>query len=210
MTVAMPPRLAPFPEERPDRMQTPASLAGRGFSLRGLCDDDLPWLRDLYASTRAAEMATVSWPEIAKRSFLDQQFALQHRHYLAHFGDSDFLAIEQDGRPAGRYYLQRVAPDHLIVDISLFPHLRGQGVGAALIGQSQTEAAALGRGMRLHVSTSNPGARRLYERLGFVGGNAENGYRPMRWAPVANGTAGQAGWTGAPTGQTPSSPRDVS
>ncbi len=164
-------------------MQTPASLAGRGFSLRALGDDDLPWLRELYASTRAAEMAAVPWPEVAKRGFLDQQFALQHQHYLAHFGDSDFLAIERDGRPVGRYYLQRVAPDHLIVDISLFPDQRGQGAGAALIGHSQAEAAALGRGMRLHVHDGNPGARRLYERLGFVAGDtAENGYRPMRWA----------------------------
>ncbi|MFZ5635356.1 MAG: GNAT family N-acetyltransferase [Pseudomonadota bacterium] len=165
-------------------MQTPASLAGRGFSLRTLHDRDLPWLRDLYASTRAEEMAPVPWPEIAKRSFLDQQFALQHQHYLAHFGDSDFLAIERDGRPVGRYYLQRVAPEHLIVDISLFPDQRGQGIGAALIERSQAEAAALGRGMHLHVSVSNPGARRLYERLGFVAGSAENGYRAMRWVPT--------------------------
>lgn len=185
MTLAMPPRLAPFPAERPDRMQTPASLAGRGFSLRAVNDRDLPWLRDLYASTRAEEMAPVPWPEIAKRSFLDQQFALQHQHYLAHFGDTDFLAIERDGRPVGRYYLQRVAPEHLIVDISLFPDQRGQGLGAALIGQSQTEAAALGRGMRLHVNLANPGARRLYERLGFVAGAMEGHHLPMRWTPAA-------------------------
>jgi GNAT superfamily N-acetyltransferase len=187
VTVAIPPRSAPFPQERPDRPQIPAPLAGRGYSLRALRAGDLPWLRELYASTRAEEMAAVPWSEIAKRGFLDQQFALQHQHYLTHFGDSDFLAIEYDGRPVGRYYLQRVAPDHLIVDISLFPEQRGQGVGAALIRHSQAEAAALERGMRLHVHDSNPGARRLYERLGFIAvGTAEQGYRPMRWAPAAS------------------------
>ena len=166
-------------------MQTPALLAERGFSLRAANDSDLPWLRDLYASTRAEEMAPVPWPEIAKRSFLDQQFGLQHQHYLKHFGDADFLAIEHAERgPVGRYYLQRVAPEHLLVDISLFPPLRGSGVGTALIRQSQQDAAKLSRGMRLHVQQSNPGARRLYERLGFVAEeDAEGTHRPMLWLP---------------------------
>jgi ribosomal protein S18 acetylase RimI-like enzyme len=165
-------------------MQTPALLAERGFSLRALHDRDLSWLRDLYASTRAEEMAPVPWPDIAKRSFLDQQFGLQHKHYMQHFGDADFLGIEHAQRgPVGRYYLQRVGPDHLLVDISLFPALRGSGVGTSLIRQSQTEAATLGHGMRLHVQQTNPGARRLYERLGFVVESSEGSHRLMRWAP---------------------------
>jgi ribosomal protein S18 acetylase RimI-like enzyme len=164
-------------------MQTPALLAERGFLLRALRDDDLPWLRDLYASTRADEMAPVPWPETAKRAFLDQQFALQHQHYLTHYADTDFLAIERKGRgPVGRYYLQRGAPDHLLVDVCLFPGMRGQGVGEILIRESQTAAAALGHGMRLHVQISNPKARRLYARLGFVDdGELAGTHQPMRW-----------------------------
>ncbi len=164
-------------------MQTPALLIGRGFSLRAAYDSDLPWLRDLYATTRAEEMAPVPWPEIAKRSFLDQQFGLQHQHYLLHFGDSDFLAIEHiEHGPIGRYYLQRSAPEHLLVDISLFPTLRGQGIGRTLIEASQREAQSLGRGMHLHVQQNNPDARRLYERLGFVIDGSEGSHRHMRWS----------------------------
>ncbi len=182
--MATPQPSAPFPRERADRMRTPALLTERGFFLRAAHDGDLPWLRDLYASTRAEEMAPVPWPEIAKRSFLDQQFALQHQHYLSHYNDTDFFAIEHPARgPVGRYYLQRAAPEHLLVDISLFPALRGSGIGTALIRQSQQDAAALGRGMRLHVQQSNPGARRLYERLGFVANGAEGTHRLMRWSP---------------------------
>lgn len=179
--------LAPFPAERPDRMRTPALLEERGFSLRALSVDDLPWLRDLYASTRAEEMAPVPWPESSKRMFLDQQFALQHRHYMAHYGDADFLAIEHRERgPVGRYYLQRAAHEHLIVDICLFPGLRGSGVGSALIRQSQAEAAALGLGMHLHVATHNIAARRLYERLGFaIDGDTSGTHLPMHWQAPA-------------------------
>lgn len=195
MTPGDTPRLALFPPERPDRLQTPASLAGRGVSLCGLVDDDLPWLRDLYASTRAEEMAPVPWPAAAKRAFLDQQFALQHNHYLAAFGDSDFLAIRRNGAPLGRLYLQRAAvqaaapapgefaPEHLIVDIALFPQARGDGIGGALIAAAQARAVREGCGMRLHVMATNPAAQRLYERLGFVvepdGGTPT--HRLMRW-----------------------------
>ncbi len=159
-------------------------LSEHGISLRPLVDADLPWLRDLYASTRAEEMAPVPWPESAKRSFLDQQFALQHQHYIAHFGDSDFLAVEHVGRgPIGRYYLQRKSPEHLIVDICLFTEMRGRGIGSLLIRQSQRDCATQGRGMCLRVQESNRAARQLYERLGFV--NEGNGgiHRLMRWSP---------------------------
>ena len=185
MTMATPSRLASFPPERADCLSIPALLAERGFRLRWLHDDDLPWLRDLYATTRAEEMAPVPWPAIAKRAFLDQQFGLQHQHYLAHYADTDFMAIEQAGRgPVGRYYLQRADSGHLIVDICLFPGLRGSGVGGALIRHSQAEAAALGRGMHLHVMRTNPAARRLYERLGFVVTNDSGAsHIAMAWAP---------------------------
>ena len=185
MTAAPSARPAPFPRERPGGPTTPALLAERGFSLRGLRDADLPWLRDLYATTRAEEMAPVPWPDAAKRAFLDQQFNLQHRHYLVHYADADFLAVEHAERgPVGRYYLHRTAPNHLLIDISLMPALRGAGLGGTLIGHSQREAAALGRGMRLHVLGGNPGARRLYERLGFIADGGEGGYVAMRWSPT--------------------------
>lgn len=179
-------RLAPFPRERADRIRTPALLTERGFSLRALRDDDIPWLRDVYASTREEEMAGVPWPAQAKRAFLDQQFALQHAHYLKHYADTDFLAIERNGPggvvwPVGRYYLQRVAPEHLIVDIALMPKTRGHGVGRLLIEASQRDAQALGRGMHLHVLQHNVAARRLYERLGFVVTHSAGSYDHMRW-----------------------------
>lgn len=184
MTAEHSARPAPFPPERPGHMWAPDALAERGVSLRWLRDADLAWLRALYATTRAEEMAPVPWPDAAKRAFVDQQFDLQHRHYLAHYADADFLAVEQDGRgPVGRCYLRRSAPDHLLIDISLMPALRGGGIGGALIADGQREAAALGRGMRLHVLEANLRARRLYERLGFVVDGGSGGYVAMRWSP---------------------------
>ena len=174
-------RLAPFPPERPDRMRTPASLVACGIALRALCDDDQPWLRDLYASTREEEMAQVPWPETHRRAFLDQQFEAQHRHYLQVHADADFLAVCDERGPLGRLYLLRSPPDHLLVDISLFPAARGRGIGASLIGAAQQAAAVRGCGMTLHVLQHNTGARRLYERLGFAASEAAFPYLRMDW-----------------------------
>jgi GNAT superfamily N-acetyltransferase len=184
MRTAMQSRPAPFPPERPQRLRTPLSFLAHGLSLRSLRDDDLPWLRDLYASTREEEMAQLPWPDAHKRAFLDQQFTLQHRHYLLHYPGSDFLSIEREGTgPIGRYYLQRKAPAHLVIDICLFPDQRGDGIGSALIRHSQAEAAALGRGMRLSVLRGNHTARRLYERLGFTVGQDDGGtHLAMTWS----------------------------
>ncbi|HDS1039077.1 TPA: GNAT family N-acetyltransferase [Stenotrophomonas maltophilia] len=179
-----PSRLASFPAGRDDRLRIPACLHERGYTLRPLHDGDLPWLQALYASTRSEELAAVPWPESAKRAFLDSQFALQHQHYQLHYGDSDFLAIERHGEPVGRYYLQRNAPDHMIVDICLFPQQRGHGAAAALIAHSQDLAAAQGRGMTLHVQADNTAAQRLYRRLGFMLVEDQRSHLLLRWAPV--------------------------
>ena len=187
----VPVAMAPFPTPRPGHLEAPAALAGRGFRLRPLVAADIPWIRDLYATTREEEMAQVPWPPQLKRNFLDQQCALQHAHYLAHFGDTDFMALVHNGRPAGRLYLQRGGGDSqrdadLVVDISVFPRHRGQGLGEALLRAAQEAAVAGGRGVWLHVQRHNARARRLYERLGFVADDHGESHIPMYWrAPVA-------------------------
>ncbi|SDQ85317.1 N-acetyltransferase [Pseudoxanthomonas sp. CF125] len=187
MSAVLAPSRPPFPAGRDVRLATPGFLRARGITLRPARDDDLPWLRTLYASTRTEELARVPWPDAAKRDFLDSQFALQHLHYLSHYDAADFLVIESDGIPLGRYYLHRGEPDYLIIDISIDPAARRQGIAGALIAQTQREAAGLGRGVQLHVQVDNPRAQRLYERLGFAAAEESGSHRRMRWAAGREG-----------------------
>ncbi|MGH8085784.1 MAG: GNAT family N-acetyltransferase [Lysobacter sp.] len=178
--------LATFPPEAGDTATlVPAALRDRGLNLRTVVDADLPWLRQLYRDLRAEELAPLQWPTAAQSAFADNQFALQHAHYLAHYRAADFLLIEQRGEPVGRYYLLRQTADcpddYLIVDISLCTKRRGQGIGRALIAQTQQQAAGRGAGVRLHVRHDNTRAQQLYARLGFAATGDRGVDLAMRW-----------------------------
>lgn len=124
------------------------------------------------------------WPASTKRAFTDQQFQLQHQHYLLHHPDTDFLVIEHTHVPVGRYYLQKsMSSGYLLVDISLFPEQQGRDIGSELIRQAQRNACEQGATVRLHVQQTNPRARQLYERLGFVAQDATATHIAMLWRP---------------------------
>lgn len=136
-------------------------------SLRPAMPADRTFLRAVYASTRAGELALVAWDDTAKAAFVEQQFSAQDQHYRTHYEGATFDVIEIGGRPAGRLYVHVGERDIRIVDIALLPEFRGQGAGGALIGALKDRAQATGRVLSIHVEHANP-ARRLYERLGFV------------------------------------------
>jgi len=163
----------------------PTLLRERGLDRRAASEGDLPFLAALYATTREEELAAVAWPQNVRQAFLDGQFALQHRHYLEHYPDADFLVIHQDGQPVGRFYLAHEGADDLVVDITLLPAWRGRGIGQALIEGAIRQAAMQDRGVHLHVLHTNTAARRLYERLGFRVDIDTGMHLHMRRAPAA-------------------------
>lgn len=130
-------------------------------------------------------MAAVPWPEEAKRSFLEQQFNLQRVHFEQHYSEANFQAIlgPEERSPIGRYYMLETGPEHLLIDIALFPRWQNQGIASALIQQSQFHAANSGAPMTLHVLKHNLAALRLYRRLGFDVVADEGMHWRMRWLP---------------------------
>lgn len=139
--------------------------AALGVALRPMCDADLAFTAALYASTRAEELAPVPWPEAAKQAFLAQQHAAQHAHYQQHYQGMDAAIVERGGAAIGRLYLYDMPGEVRIVDISLMPEARGQGLGGAML--RDVLAAAGERSVTIHVEKNNP-ARTLYARLGFT------------------------------------------
>ncbi|NJN47556.1 MAG: GNAT family N-acetyltransferase [Candidatus Competibacteraceae bacterium] len=135
-------------------------------ALRDETDADRDFMTQLYASTRAEELAVVSWPEAVKQRFLRSQCELQRDHYRKHYPSARFWVIERHNQPIGRLYLQQGASELRIMDIALLPEQRGRGIGNVLMTGLLAHARTLGTSVTLHVEPLNP-AQRLYSRLGF-------------------------------------------
>ena len=161
-----------------DRSSEPARPT---VTLRPIGDADLEFLYRVYASTREEEMRMVDWSAEQKVAFLWMQFEAQHKHYMEHFPDAEYSLVLLDGEAGGRLYLDRREEEIRVVDIALLPERRGSGVGGWLMRRVLSEAASVGKKVRIHVERNNP-ALRLYERLGFTQIEDQGVYLLMEWA----------------------------
>lgn len=151
------------------------------ISLRPSEPDDEDFLYQLYASTRAAELAVWGWNQAQQEVFLRMQFNAQRRAYEFQYPEAEHSIILFDEEKAGRLFVAVTEGEVRLVDIALLPEHRSKGAGTFLIQELQAQAAARGLPLRLQVLQSNEAARRLYERLGFSQTGASDVYLTMEW-----------------------------
>lgn len=72
-----------------------------------------------------------------------------------------------DGERAGWLYEAELPEEFRLVEILLSGSRRDAGIGSQVICSLIDEAKTAGKPVRLNVDTTNTGALRLYERLGF-------------------------------------------
>jgi GNAT superfamily N-acetyltransferase len=90
----------------------------------------------------------------------------QDRSWAPVFGTDRHNLILVDHQPAGRIWIGR---DPTGADRILLPEYRLRGIGTQVLREAAAAAHRENRELRLHVPRSNnPGAHRLYTRLGFV------------------------------------------
>ncbi|WP_235217094.1 GNAT family N-acetyltransferase [Archangium violaceum] len=153
-------------------------------------ESDDAFLFELYASTRAEELAAWGWSAAQQEPFLRMQWLAQKRGYEARYPSEGHCILEHEGRPVGRLWVVRGEHELRLVDVTLLPAYRGSGLGTSVLRALQEEAAAAGKPLRLHVMRNNP-ALRLYTRLGFtpvsdVEVEPANPYCELQWpAPGA-------------------------
>jgi GNAT superfamily N-acetyltransferase len=138
------------------------------ITFRAYTPADTSFIQAVYASSREMEMALVPWAEAEKNSFLEMQCQAQLQHYQAHYQGAEHLIIRKGNQPIGRLYLHRTAKEIRLMDITLLPACRNQGIGSQIIRDLIHEGDESNRPVTLHVEIINPDAFRLYQRLGFT------------------------------------------
>lgn len=97
---------------------------------------------------------------------------VKYRHLLSHLG------LLGGNRAAIVFSLfeRTPRPNELVMDgIAVQSHARGMGIGKRLLGEIRKYAESHGfNRVRLDVIDTNPKARKLYERFGFIGVKTES------------------------------------
>ena len=152
------------------------------LTFRPIGSADTAFLHQVYASTRAEEMAMVPWSDAEKADFLQMQFQAQHQFYQENYGNAEFLIILRDQEPIGRLYVDRCDREIRIIDITLLPAFRNQGIGSALLQDILAEGQQTNLPVRIHVEHYNR-ALSLYQRLNFRQIDDHGIYYLMEWVP---------------------------
>jgi ribosomal protein S18 acetylase RimI-like enzyme len=158
------------------------------LELRAATAEDEPFLRRVYVGSREEELDRLPWSADEKRRFVEQQFAAQAAHYADNYRGLGTSVILVENEPAGRLLVARWEREMRIVDISLLAHMRGRGVGTALLRELIEEARETEKTLSIHVERHNR-ALGLYRRLGFREAGEPGVFVRMEWTPPQVKTA---------------------
>lgn len=135
----------------------PASQTARSFHLRPATDADCEFLWDLLTVTIREYVAAAGvWDD-----------AVQEQHFWCTYDPARWWVVVVDGKSAGGVALDRHPQALFLADLHILPAHQGGGIGSAILRWLMAEARDASLPLLLQVLDSNPGARRLYERLGF-------------------------------------------
>ena len=150
------------------------------LTLRPVAPADDAFILSVYSSTRSEELERVPWTAEQKEAFLKMQYVAQKNHYAAAYPHSEHDVICVDELAVGRIYVDRSADGIHILDVTVLPEYRSQGIGSTLLRRLLSEAGEKNKPVTIYVETFNPSLR-LFERLGFRKDRQEDFQYLMKW-----------------------------
>jgi ribosomal protein S18 acetylase RimI-like enzyme len=150
------------------------------LAVRPATPEDEAFLRDVYASTRAAELAILPWTDVQKRAFCDQQFDAQITDYRRTFRETEDLVACKGTVSIGRILKALTSKELILLDLALLPEHRNRGWGSVLLRRLQEEARIAMVPMVLQVELHSA-AVGFYRRHGFVITGEDSLRFAMKW-----------------------------
>jgi len=175
-------RLANHIRMAADPQKHPGTVGAGSVSLRPERLEDEPFLFEVYASTRAEELALTGWDAPTRLAFVQMQFRAMRTGYAGQFPKAEFSVLVQAGRPVGRIVVDRSEEAICLVDLALLPEYRGLGIGTSLMRELIAEAGKVGKPIQLHVFKRTRPIQ-WYARLGFVKTGETGAYDRLEWRP---------------------------
>jgi len=145
---------------------TEQTQTGLKITVRPVVPGDYDFLLEVYATTRADEMAMVPWTDDQRLAFVRSQFSAQQDHYGQKYPNARHDIILSNGRQVGYLYVARLEREIRIVDFTLLPTARNFGIGSYLLKQLLEESRRESKSTRIYVEEFNPSLN-LFKRLGF-------------------------------------------
>ncbi|MDP2345044.1 MAG: GNAT family N-acetyltransferase [Deltaproteobacteria bacterium] len=108
----------------------------------------------------------------------------QRREFERRFASCIVSVIECDGRAVGGLMLSAEPGVLEIIELQIHPDEQRRGIGSFVIEEVTAEGARRGVPVTLSVVEANPGAQRLYQRLGFEVAGLEEPFIRMRRRPL--------------------------
>lgn len=130
-------------------------------------------LREVFASTRAQDLALLGMEPVVLSTLVQMQFEAQRRHYMQTHPGCMAWVVEGAASGAmapqtlGQMWLHLDASGLHLMDIAVLPTQRGQGIAAICVQALLHLADAHGWPVHLHV-LADSAIRHWYARLGFV------------------------------------------
>ncbi len=128
------------------------------YTLRQADESDFEFVKKLHHETLREYVEPIwGWDEDRQDQFVKNWFKPER-----------IKIVQVKTINAGLILVAERKEDIFLESISITPKLQGKGIGSAVIRDVMLQAKQKNRPLRLQVLKTNPNARRLYERLGFV------------------------------------------
>ena len=155
-----------------------------GFAyLRACTEADDAFLYDVFSTTWESEVAALPNQNLAQHVLRIQHIA-QERRFASRHPRLERYVVVAAGENAGRLYISQSDALLEVVDLTLMPQFRDDGMGTRIFHDLCTHAAREDLTISLRVERRNERATMLFTELGFDLVTVDDLDNHFEWTPV--------------------------